>query len=72
MSTVVALGERHELEGFALVGATIVTARTDDEISSGWRNLGPDVGLVILSSRAADVLRSELSSRPDILTAVLP
>ena len=72
MSTVVALGETHELQGFALAGVTVVAATAEVELSTAWQQLGSDVGLVILSPLAARVLESDLADRPDILTAVMP
>ncbi len=72
MSTVVALGERHELEGFALVGASVIMTTTDDDVRAAWRDLDTDVGLVILSAGAARILRADLGDRPDVLTVVMP
>jgi vacuolar-type H+-ATPase subunit F/Vma7 len=72
MSTVVALGNDDRLDGFALAGATIVRAGTDDELVAAWERLDADVGLLILTSDAATALASVLGHRPDILTTVLP
>jgi vacuolar-type H+-ATPase subunit F/Vma7 len=72
MSTVLALGDAHELDGFALVGARVVRASTPQEVAAAWRDLEPDVGLVVLTAEAAQTLRDELDRRPDVLTAVLP
>lgn len=72
MSTIVALGEDDRLEGFALAGASVITASTDDEIRRAWDRLDSDVGLVILSASASRALESRLDERPDVLTAVLP
>ena len=71
MSHVVALGETHELEGFALVGVTVVAAATRTEVIDAWRNLDQDVGLVILSPTAADVLDQHLEDRPNTFTVVM-
>ena len=72
MTTVVALGEDDRLEGFALAGATVIGATTDEELRSAWERLGADVGLVIMSAHAAHVLEPALGDHADILTAVLP
>jgi vacuolar-type H+-ATPase subunit F/Vma7 len=72
MSTIVALGEDERLDGFALAGASVIGATSDDEMRSAWGRLGSDVGLVILSARAALVLEPLLGDRSDVLTAVLP
>ncbi len=72
MSTVVALGETHELEGFVLVGATVMAAATPEAVVDAWHNLGRDVGMVILSPTAAETLRPSLADRPDVLTVVMP
>ncbi len=72
MSTIVALGEDDRLDGFALAGASVIVASTDEGVRSAWDGLGSDVGLVILSARAADVLETLLGERSDILTTVLP
>lgn len=72
MGSVVALGESHGLEGFVLAGAVFVRVADADDIVTAWDGLDDEVGLVILSQRAAEVLGDRLSSRADILTAVLP
>jgi vacuolar-type H+-ATPase subunit F/Vma7 len=72
MSTVVALGDDDRLEGFALAGATVVRAVTEDDCVEAWERLDPTVGLLILDADAATTLSSVLGDRPDILTAVLP
>jgi len=72
MTSVVAIGETHELEGFAPAGVTVIATADDEDVERAWRELEPDVGLVILSVNAALVLDSELDDRPDVLTAVMP
>ena len=72
MSGVVAIGETHQLEGFALVGVSVNVPMTDREITEAWQNLPPDTGLAILSSLAAATLESMLAERPDVLTVVMP
>lgn len=72
MSTVAAIGETHELEGFALVGVAVTPAATEAHIVDAWRNLDDDVGLVILSRAAAEALRPMFADRPDTLTVAMP
>jgi vacuolar-type H+-ATPase subunit F/Vma7 len=72
VNTVVALGEERELEGFALVGVTVVAARTAEAQRQAWSELGTDVGLVILSPAASEALGERLADRPDVLTVVTP
>jgi vacuolar-type H+-ATPase subunit F/Vma7 len=72
VSTVVALGDSHELEGFALVGAVVIRAAGDAAISAAWNGLDTDVGLVILSPDAAKILGSRLGERTDVLTVTMP
>jgi vacuolar-type H+-ATPase subunit F/Vma7 len=72
MSGVVAIGETHELQGFALAGAVVIVAATETEFADAWRELPAGTGLVILSAMAAGALRSSLAERPDVLTAVMP
>jgi vacuolar-type H+-ATPase subunit F/Vma7 len=72
MSTIVALGEDDRLIGFALAGASVIGTVTDEDVRSAWERLGRDVGLVVLSARAATVLEPLLGERSDVLTTVLP
>lgn len=72
MSTIVALGDDHRLEGYALAGARVIHATTDEQVRRAWQTLDSDVGLVVLGRRASDALRSIRDDRPDVLTAVLP
>ncbi len=72
MNTIVAIGATHEIEGFALAGVDVAIATTDDELTRAWRELDENVGLVILTSCAADRLEFLLDERPDVLTAVMP
>ena len=72
MNTVVAIGETSELDGFALAGVRVVAAATDAAVMAAWQDLDHDVGLVILSSAAADILRPILPDRPDTLTVTTP
>lgn len=72
MATVVALGETHELVGFALAGARVVHAADAAALVAAWAALDADVGLAILSPLAATALDAVLDDRPDVLTVVMP
>ncbi len=71
MGSVVALGETHELEGFALAGVEVIVADAADAVSA-WEALDDDVVLVILSPSAAAAVLGELHRRPEVLTVVMP
>lgn len=72
MGDVVAIGETHELEGFALAGVSVFVAGTDEAVVEAWRRLGSETALAILTSAAAAALGPKLSERPDVLTVVMP
>jgi vacuolar-type H+-ATPase subunit F/Vma7 len=72
MGAVVAIGETHEVQGFALAGVSVIVATTDTEISEAWRHLAPETALAILTARAAAALEPRLTERPDVLTVVMP
>jgi len=72
MGGVVAIGETHEMEGFALAGVSVIMAETDADITEAWRHLEPETALAILSPAAAAVLAPRLTDRPDVLTVVMP
>lgn len=72
MSAVVAIGETHDVEGFALVGVSVITTTTEAEVNAAWRHLPTDTTLAILSAAAATTLDEQLDGRPDVLTVVMP
>ena len=72
MSTVAAIGATHEMEGFVLAGVQLHPAETEPEVAAAWNELDADVGLVILSSAAAETLAEQLTARSDVLTVVMP
>lgn len=72
MSSVVALGDGHEVAVLALAGVRCIAAPTGDEVVAAWRALDTDVGLVILTPAAGRTLAAELDARPDVLTVVIP
>lgn len=72
VNTVAAIGAGHAIEGFALAGASVMIAESDDAVRASWQALPPDVGLVILTSDADRALQSQRSERPRTLTVVMP
>ena len=68
----VALGADAELVGFVLAGVEVLPAGTDDELRRAWATLDDDVGLVVVSPRAAEILGDELDARPTTLTVMTP
>ncbi len=69
---VVALGADAELAGFVLAGVRVLPTATDEETLGAWTAMDDDVGLVILTRRAAESLRDVLDERPRTLTVVTP
>jgi vacuolar-type H+-ATPase subunit F/Vma7 len=72
VSVVVAIGETHDLQGFALVGVSVISATTEAEVEEAWNHLPADTSLAILSTAAAATLDLQLDGRPDVLTVVMP
>ena len=72
MSRIGALGAAVSVEGFALAGALVFTADEPSDIESAWRVLPDDVGVLILTSVAADHLADRLDERPRLLVVVMP
>ena len=70
MSRIVALGEAHRVEGFALAGAGVVTADGAEAVRRAWAILDDDVAVVILTPGAAEALGHLDDVRP--LRVVLP
>lgn len=69
---IVALGEPAALAGFRMAGVRVLAAEGPEEIRRAWAGLSPEVGLVILTSRAAGAVpgHAELTRGP--LVVVLP
>ncbi|HMK11076.1 MAG TPA: V-type ATP synthase subunit F [Acidimicrobiales bacterium] len=70
MSTIVVLGERHRVEGFALAGATVFVAADADSVRDAWARLPDDVVVVVLTPAAADALADVVHAQA--LQVVLP
>lgn len=71
MATVIALGESALLQGYALAGAIVRAADTDDDVRRAWAGL-PHTDVVLLTARAARALGAALDDPRAPLTAVLP
>jgi hypothetical protein len=69
---VVALGERHRVDGWALAGVTVVVADGPEAVRRAWHGLLPDTALVLLTPAAAEALADELTPGAVPLTAVMP
>ena len=52
---IVAMGERHLVEGFALGGARVVPAENPHDVCKGWEAL-PAEAVVILTAKAASTV----------------
>ena len=75
MGSVVVLGERSRVSGFALAGARVVPADDARTVLAAWQALDPDVAVVVLTPDAAAVLGALLDEPPRPgrpLTVVMP
>ncbi len=85
MARVAVIGEAVRVAGYALAGALVCPAASPEQARDAWRQLPPDVAVVMLSPNAAawlsDVLGPEpvtgrppggLPRRPDLLPVVFP
>jgi vacuolar-type H+-ATPase subunit F/Vma7 len=59
MSTIVAIGERERVSGFALAGVRVAAADDPDAVRAAWQALSADAGLVILTPAAHRALAAE-------------
>jgi vacuolar-type H+-ATPase subunit F/Vma7 len=72
MSRIVALGEAESAEVFAMVGVEVVAVSDADALKRAWAGLRDDVGLVILTRSAAQMLGRSLHEDGHPLWAVMP
>ena len=72
MPTAAVIGEALRVEGYALAGAVVRPAESQDEVHAAWQSLPPDTILLIMTAIAAAWLADRTAERPDILTAVIP
>jgi vacuolar-type H+-ATPase subunit F/Vma7 len=71
VGAVVLIGEPALVAGYAMAGATTMSAQGPDEVRRAWEGLPSGTTLVILTAAAADALGDRLSEG-DPLTAVMP
>jgi vacuolar-type H+-ATPase subunit F/Vma7 len=69
--SVVAIGERAQLEGFALAGVEVIDAADGQAAQRAWDGLAADVEFVLLDQAAHDALAEKLSQKT-LLWVVLP
>lgn len=60
------------MRGFALGGATVITAEAADDVRRAVGGLGDDVAVVMLTAHAAAALGDEITPRGTVLTVVMP
>lgn len=72
MSAIAVIGSWERVRGWVLSGATVHEVGSADEVRSAWRDLGPDVAVVVLTERAAQDLADERATRTFPLVAVIP
>lgn len=69
--SVVAIGERAQLEGYGLAGVRVIDAGDEPAAQQAWDELPPDVTLVLLAPAAHRALAQRLSEKP-VLWVVVP
>ena len=72
MSRIVALGEAEGIKAFAMVGVDVFAVADAGTLIRTWARLGDDVGLVILTRSAAQMLGRTLHEPGHPLWAVMP
>lgn len=72
MARAAVIGEQARTAGFALAGAVVLTAETQDEVRAAGRSLPTDVAVLVLTSRAAAWLGEAPQPRRDLLVVVMP
>jgi vacuolar-type H+-ATPase subunit F/Vma7 len=60
---VAAIGALTLVRGFALAGALVLPAEEPADVRDAWRTLPREVGLVLLTERAAQALAEELRAQ---------
>lgn len=67
-----ALGELVRVQGYSLVGALVLPAEDDAQVRMAWEDLPDDVGIVVLTPRAASALGDLTRAEELPLTVVMP
>lgn len=72
MSRVAAIGTSEAIAGYGLAGAELRPAASEADVRAAWEGLGPDVGLLLLTTASASVLAAELAEAPELLWVAIP
>jgi vacuolar-type H+-ATPase subunit F/Vma7 len=72
MGTYAVIGESARVAGFALGGATVITATTPDDVRRAWSTLPAEVGVVVLTPEAAVALGPGIERSDNVLSVVMP
>jgi vacuolar-type H+-ATPase subunit F/Vma7 len=72
MARVVVLGESLAVAGFALGGATTMSADDPEAVRRSWDALPGDTAVVVLTAAAADAIGPRTDERPGVLTVTMP
>ena len=72
MGHIAAIGEPLRILGLASAGVLLSPAESPEAARAAWRNLPPDVDLVLLTPTAADALDPEAVDGQEPLVAVMP
>jgi vacuolar-type H+-ATPase subunit F/Vma7 len=72
MAGVAVIGAWGRVRGWVLSGATVRGADSADEVRVAWRELDPDVTVVVLTEQAAEILSEERGKPGSPLVAVIP
>lgn len=72
MTSIIAIGDRTKLVGYALAGVDVKDATNPDEVRGAWLGIADDVKLVLLTSEARQALPSPLGRQDVLVTILLP
>jgi vacuolar-type H+-ATPase subunit F/Vma7 len=73
MGRIVVLGDAAAVDGFALGGATVISAADPEAVRRAWETLPADAAVVVLTASASAVLGAPARARrPDLLTISMP
>jgi vacuolar-type H+-ATPase subunit F/Vma7 len=72
VSAIVAIGERHRVEGFTLAGVRIVPVEDRAAARTAWQQLGAEVTMVLLTPRTREFLADLLPERLETIWTVIP
>lgn len=72
MSGIVAIGESGLIDGYGLAGVQLLPAEDGDAARRAWAEVGPDVGLLLVTPAAEAALERELAEAPELLRVVIP